>query len=113
MRLRGEFFDYDPFTGITEYYEETGDGKIHIHSYQDVEPVLDHCKALANEGLPDKAWRKNEVAVYAVIPAVVQMDLMKKGINILDPNAVKQVFREVNTNYRYCKTTFKHHEVRS
>jgi hypothetical protein len=29
-----EFFDYDPLTGITEYYEETSDGKFHIHTCQ-------------------------------------------------------------------------------
>jgi hypothetical protein len=112
MQPRGEFFDYDPFTGLSEYYEATPDGKIHIHTYQDVEPIMDYCKALAHEGLPDDNWKKNNVSVYAILPAVLQGALFKKGINILDPNDVGKVVREVNTNYPAFKTTHKHHSVR-
>ena len=110
--IRGDFFDYDPMTGAAEYYEETPDGKIHIHTYQDVEPVLDFAKALANAGTTDDKWKAQGAAMYAIIPAVVQIQLWQKGIDILDPNAIGDVLREVNTNYPYCKTTYKHHEVR-
>jgi len=110
--VRGEFFSYDPLTGLREQYEETSDGKIHIHTYQDVEPILDHCKALANSGLPDDNWRKNNVSVYAIIPAILQGALFKKGINIMNPAQVGDVVREINTNYPAFKTTSKHHDVR-
>ena len=111
MEKRGEFFDYDPLTGLEERYEEQ-DGKIMIHTYQDVEPILDHNRALRNEGLPDGAWKQNGMTVYAKIPLIVVGQLMKKGIKLFDPNHIGAVIREVNQNYPYCKTTDKHHEVR-
>jgi hypothetical protein len=108
---RGEFFDFDPITGLLEHYEETADGKIHIHSYQDVEPVMDYCKALANEGLPDGNFR-GEGWLYALIPPILQAQLFKKGINFLDPNDTKRVVDEVNTNYPNFKTTHRHHAIK-
>ncbi len=112
MEVRGEFFDYDPLTGLEERYEETGDGKIHLHSYQRVDHIVDHCKSLANEGMPDEAWRKQGMAVYAKLPLVVVGQLMKKGIRVLDQNHVQALVREVNQNYPWLKCTTKHHEVR-
>lgn len=111
MTPRGEFFDYDSLTGLTEYYEETPDGKTHIHTYQDVGPILDHCKALANEGLTDDAWTKQGVAVYAKLPLVVLGQMAKKGIRFFDPNHVGKVVQEVNENYPWLKTTYKHHQA--
>jgi hypothetical protein len=110
MEPRGEFFDYDPLTGLTEYYEETADGQIQIHTYQDVEPVIDYCKALANEGLPDGNFR-GEGWLYAMLPAIVVGQLMKRGINVMDQNDVKKVVDEVNTNYPWLKTTHRHHAL--
>ena len=106
-----EFFDYDPVTGVTEYYEEA-DGKISIHTEQDVQPMLDYAKALANEGLPDENWKKNGVSVYAVLPVIVLGQMAKKGIRFLDQNHVKAVVDEVNSNYPYLKTTYKHHAIK-
>ncbi len=108
---RGEFFDYDPLTGIHEYYEETSDGKIHIHSYQDVEPIMNWCKALANEGLPDANFR-GEGWLYAYMPAIVIADMMKRGINPNDQNDVGRVVYEMNTTYPYFKTTHRHHAIK-
>ena len=110
MDIRGEFFDYDPVTGLTEYYEETADGQIQIHTYQDVQPVIDYCKALANEGTPDANFRK-EGWLYAVIPAIVVGQLMKKGISIYEPNDTKRVVDEINSNYPWLKTTHRHHAL--
>lgn len=106
-----EWFDYDPVTGVTEYYEEA-DGKISIHTEQDVTAILNHTKAIANEGLADDNWRKNEASVYAVLPAVVLGQMAKKGIRFLDQNHAKAVFDEVNSNYPWLKTTSKHHAVK-
>ena len=38
--------------------------------------------------------------------------MLQKGIKMFDPNHAKEVFREVNTNYPYLKTTHKHHELK-
>lgn len=109
--FRGEFFDHDPLTGMVEYYEETSDGKIHIHTYQDVEPVMDWCKELANSGVPDGNFRK-EGWLYAIIPPVIQAEMLKRGINFLDQNDVKKVVEVINKDYPVFKTTHRHHALK-
>ena len=105
-----EFFDYDPITGLAEYVE-FADGKMHLTYEQDVEAVLNHTKALANEGLPDKNF-KGEGWLYAIIPAVVEMQMRKKGINLMDPTHVGKVVKEINENYPLLKTTHRHHAIK-
>jgi len=105
-----QFFDIDPITGLTEYIEEV-DGQVHLTYEQDVSAVLDHTKALANEGISDGNFRK-EGWLYAVIPAVVEMQLRAKGINLMDPNHIGRVVREVNENYPLLKTTHRHHAIK-
>ncbi len=107
-----EKFEYDPLTGVTTYFEFTNDQKLVMRYEQDVSELVDHCKALANEGAPDEAFRKQGVAVYAKLPLVVLGQMAKKGIRFFDPNHVGRVVREVNENYPWLKTTSKHHEVR-
>lgn len=106
-----EFFDYDPLTGVTEYLEFTSEGKFHITQEQDIEPFLDFAKELANSGVTDGNFRK-EGWLYAIIPPVVQAQMFKRGINILDKNDAKKVVRTINADYPWLKTTHKHHEVR-
>ena len=106
-----EFFDYDPLTGITEKLA-IEDGKIHIRYEQDVEPILDYAKAIQNEGLSDAAWKKRGAALYAVIPPIVQGQMLKKGINFLDQNHIGAVLREIDTNYAHLKATSKKHAIR-
>lgn len=109
--MAAEFFDYDPFTGLTEYYEEA-DGKIRIHTVQEVAPFLDLAKKVANSGSSDDAWRKDGAALYAWIPPIVVGQMLKKGINVFDQNHISRVVREVNENYPNLKTTYKHHSVK-
>lgn len=106
-----EFFDYDPLTGVTEKLA-IEDGKIHVRYEQDVAPIIDYAKALSNEGQSDAAWKKQGAAVYAVIPPVIQHEMLKKGINFMDQNHIGAVLREINTNYPYLKTTTKTHAIK-
>lgn len=103
--------DYDPVTGLYEDYSIDDNGIMKIHRWQDVEPYLDKAKELANAGYADAAWNKNEFTVYATLPPIVLLQLLDKGIDFLDPNAIGAVIREVNTNYPALKTTYKHHEM--
>lgn len=112
MDIRGEFFDFDPLTGMREQYEYHEDGRISIHTFQDIEPHLRVAAELRNGGWSDDNWRKNGVTQYAIIPPVLQGLLYKKGINFMDPNHTPDVVREINTNYPAFKTTDKHHEVK-
>jgi hypothetical protein len=111
MQTRGEFFGFDPYTGLAEYVEMGSDGLIHLHTYQDVQPVMDYAKALANEGITDGNFR-GEGWHYAIIPAILQAALYKKGVNIHDPNDIKRVVHEINTNYPAFKTTHRHHAIK-
>jgi hypothetical protein len=110
--FRGEFFDYDPLTGLHERYEETPDGKVHIHTYQDVEPYMDAAKRIANSGTADDAWKMRGVTNYAIIPPIIQGHMLKRGINFMDQNDIGKVVREMNTTYSNFKLTHKHHEVK-
>jgi hypothetical protein len=106
-----EFFDYDPLTGLTEYLEFTNDGKMHLTTEADVEPVVDYAKFLSNTSATD-AGIKADHWLYAVIPPVVQMQMLTKGINIADPNDKKKMIAEINANYPYLKTTTLHHALK-
>lgn len=104
-----QFFDFDPLTGVTEYYvTDPLTGKIGIHYEQDVEPLIDFCKAMVNEQVGDKNF-KGEGWLYAAIPVVVQMELRKKGIDILDENDTPRLLAEINSNYPWLKTSHRHH----
>lgn len=105
-----EFFDYDPLTGVTEYVEWHGD-TFSITSEQDVQPFLDFAAELRNTQIPDGNFRK-EGWLYACIPPVVQAQLFKRGINIMDKNDNKKVVSTINTDYPYCKVTHRHHALR-
>lgn len=106
-----EFLDYDPVTGLTEYYEETNDGKFHIHTVQDVQPHLDAVQRLRNSGEPDSVWQRDEVTMYASLPMSIVMEMLKRGINIFDQNDMPKVLKEVNSTYSSFKTTYKTHTL--
>lgn len=104
-----EFFDYDPVTGITystDYDATTGDTI--LHKVQDVGPLIEHNQALANAGAKDIGIKKSWWH-YCSIPPLVQVELMKKGIDITRVEHGKAMFREINTNYPKFKVTHKHH----
>jgi hypothetical protein len=110
---RGTYFDHDPLTGLVEYYEETPDGKGHIHTYQDVQPHLDAAQRLRNEGAPDDVWKRDGVTMYASLPLSIVGQMMKRGINIFDQNDMPKVIAEVNSTYANFKTTYKHHALKN
>ena len=89
-----EFFGYNSERGT--WYEASFDGDGDLRKFttmQDVQPVIDH------------ATRR-----YAIIPAHVELELKQKGINIYNPNQTKELLKEINTNYRGLKTTYRTHE---
>lgn len=104
-----EFFSYTPDTGITYYtdYDEATD-KMVLRAEADVEPLLDYCAKLRNENVYSP---KDEFFHYAKIPPIVQLQLLKKGINIFsgDPAMAKRARQEIEVNYPYIKTTHAKH----
>ncbi len=102
-----EFFDYDPLTGVTHYTEQIGDDTF-VFTEQDLTPLIERNKAMANQGLADKGIKEGWWP-YCDIPPVVELALRKKGINIHDPSHGKAMFKEINSNYPYLKKTHKIH----
>jgi hypothetical protein len=76
-----------------EYYEETADGKIHIHTLSGCGAGDGLLQSPGERGLPDGNFRE-EGWLYALIPPILQAQLFKKGINFLDPNDTKKVVDE-------------------
>jgi hypothetical protein len=110
---KGEFFDYDPVTGVTEYFREDADGKCHITYEQDVTKALEVAKFKRNLGMSDQAWSKQGVASYAEVPLAVALQAQKNhGINFMDPNHTAAFVSYVNTYCPFFKNTDKHHEVK-
>lgn len=105
-----EFFSYDPTNGVRKMwdYDEMA-GKAHFRHEQDVEPLLRYTNEMRNTGLRDRAFK--ELKHYAELPAVVQIELRNKGIDIFskDPQMIKRMLREIDTNYPYLKVTEKRH----
>jgi hypothetical protein len=101
------FLDFDPETGIRHdfaYDEMTGLAT--IRTMQDVEPLLKYTREMAASGAKDKGI-KGGWWMYAKIPAVVELEMRKKGIRLTDPDATKRIMQEINENYPHLKVTEK------
>ena len=107
------FIEKDPLTGVssTVVTPEHWDKGMAVHYEQDVEPLLDHCKALRNDGLTDYGI-KNDLWHYAYIPPVKILELRyKHGVDIYNRDHQKKLFQLLNTEYKGLKTTEKRHTV--
>lgn len=102
-----ELLDFDPVTGIAHYFDHDETTNLSSITYvQDVEPLLEYTKALANDSLTDKGIKKGWW-LYAKIPPIVMVKLRAKGIKLSDPSATKRILQEINENYPYLKVTQK------
>jgi hypothetical protein len=112
--VRGEWFDYDPFTGLTEYFEQHADGTVSIHTYQDVQPYLDMAAELRNSGSTEGNFR-GEGWQYAALPMIAILKMREKGFNALGvhgKDGTKYLLKEINQNYPHFKTTHRHHAIK-
>lgn len=108
-----EFFDYDPLTGVRTLFDYDEDsGVVTLTDEQDMDPFLEYAKAIRDNPEISKRGIKEDWWAYAIIPPVVQMEMLNKGINIMspDPDELKRAFREINENYPYLKLTEGKHQ---
>ena len=100
------FFDYDPLTGVTQTFDyDPVTEDVRLTSTQNLDAFFEELKRKRDN--PD-AWKKGveeEFAHYATIPRVIQMELMKQGIDIHNPNQTKELIKTINTKYPYLKVT--------
>ena len=108
--MSDKYTEYNPDKGTTETVDFTDyetDGKIHVYQSEDVEAVVERCKAARNQGLTDHGIKKS-FWHYASLPTTVVYELMKKGLNPLDKNtSPKHLEAEIDRNYSAFKTTNK------
>ena len=76
-----------------------------LTSTQDLDTFFASVKAKRDN--PD-AWAKGvkeEFAHYASIPPVIEMELLKQGIDIHNPHQTKELLKAINTKYPFLKVT--------
>lgn len=103
--------DFNPLTGERVIFDYTHDDKMLITHEQDVGAILDGNKRLANnEGLTQRGI-KADMWHYATIPnALIVKWKQELGLDVFDQSQRKRVFKLLNSpEYRYLKTTTKHH----
>lgn len=107
-----EIFEYDPTKGVMvrwDYDQMTGEA--YLNRKQDLRGWKDMTAEARNTGRMEKGvfdgGREFECA-YS-IPNEVEVELLKKGINIhsKDPQMIKRMFQELDANYPYTKMNGK------
>lgn len=105
--------EYDPETGVTEInrWDEESMSYV-VHKQQDVEPVLDMTRALANSGATDGGIKRG-LWHYASVPVTVQYEMLTRyGVNVQNKHHRARVFDLINREYPYLKTTTKTHSYK-
>ena len=90
--------------GIRHEWEDHEDGTYTVHSSQDVEPILDLNKAMANHN--DGYSPSRELRRVATIPNIlINKWLVEEGWNALDPaNGDKLASKLNSSDYLYLRT---------
>jgi len=102
-----ELLDFDPETGIAHYFDyDNATDQSRITTVQDVQPLMEYNQRLRNDNLTDKGIKAGWW-LYAKIPAVVQLRMRAKGIDLNDPGSTKRIVQEINEHYPMLKTTTK------
>lgn len=106
---------FDPVTGLSEWhsYDEATDTTT-VRTEGDCEPYLERNKAMANDTEATRLGIKNEFWLYASIPPAFQVKLLiEKGIDVYNKNhgaRLSQILED--PEYKYLKTTSKHHRFK-
>lgn len=107
-------FNVNHTTGVIEYFDfDQITGEAYIRREQDVDRFLGStAEARATKSADKYLFEKDkEFSCYASIPVTVELELLKKGINIhsTDKAMQKRMFEEIERNYPHCKVTEKRH----
>jgi len=102
-----EHFSYDPLTGITTLFDYDDDAnKAILHRVQDCEGLLEVTKAHRNSGSTREVLKRDDYfCLHSMIPALIEVELLKKGISLNNPDDSFRLIQEIETNYPYLKCT--------
>lgn len=78
------------------YHTDAATGDLIVQRWQDVAPILDRNKALANDG--DGYSPSRELCRVATIPPLVVEMWMNEGVDVLDPDHAPEVARRLNSS---------------
>lgn len=105
-----EFLDYDPERGIAHYFDyHDATGEAEITTVQDVGAVMEYAKELSKDDLNFTRGVRKGWWLYAKIPAIVELKMRARGINLRDPASTKRIIQEINEHYPAFKCTQKNH----
>lgn len=103
-------FDHNPDSGVTEYFDyDPINDQVAITSVQDVSEFLDLMNDVRNTPEISQKGIKEDWWLYAKIPEVVELELLRKGLSLNNKDHMQAILREINTNYPYLKATTKWH----
>ena len=113
MSLMETWTEYRPETGLTEHNAfDDATGKLSVTKLQDVEPLVEATKAIANSGATNAGIKKG-LWHYASIPLAVEYKLlMEYGLNINKKEHWPRLFDVLNREFPYLKTTHKQHRIK-
>lgn len=102
-----EFFDYDSLTGVETTTAQEGDITV-VSRTQDVSGLIEKARIERDLSMHDKGIKQGFWKV-ATIPITVQLDLLKKGIQVpvRDNHEFRRLIRELKEHYPYLLTTDK------
>ena len=97
MRL----FDWDPVTQTKTLYVDREDGGFDLVTVADVQPVLDHNKAMQNcdNNKASEMWHA------ATIPPVIEVMWRNEGVRLEDKNCHDEIKKRLNSSeWAYLRT---------
>lgn len=107
------FIDKHPYSGMEHWVDQNEDDTVRHYQSQDVEPILDYAKAMRAEGAGEKNLRSFDMLHFATIPDVVIVKLLHEyGVNVFDRNDYPKLFKLLNGEFAYLKTTNMVHTVK-
>ena len=103
-------FDHDPVTGVTTYFDyDAIKDQVFLTYEQDVSGFLDRMQDIRNKPEISAAGIKEEWWYYCSIPTVVELELMRRGLYLHNPDHMKAIIKIINSDYPYLKATDKWH----
>lgn len=90
--------------GVKRYWRSNGDGTHDVVAFQDLDPILDECKAMATHN--DGYSESRNLRRVAFIPDIIALKwLNEEGFWYLDPNAADKVRQKLNcSDYAHLRT---------
>lgn len=107
------FIDKHPISGTEHWVDQNEDDELRHYAFADVEPVIDYAKEMRAERAGERHMKKLDMLHFATIPDVVIMKLLHEyGVNVFDRNDYPKLFKLLNGEFAYLKTTNMIHTVK-